>query len=201
MTILFDSARSSKPLGLGLAVDAPAPPAWMTAVTEALISLGYDTAAGRAEAVAWFGAHGTLRGCPQVEQDDVPAIDAVFGLFHPESPAADATRARLEADAEMQAGGDVEGPAESWPTWTDAHRYEPTPEDRIWWARQQDARERGRGFDRRAAESRTLESLERGLLIPADVAEGLMATSLVGHDARAVRPGPGRPPQPPEARR
>jgi hypothetical protein len=173
MTILYPAPRpvnASRPFGLGLACDLPAPPAWVTAVTEALIALHYDTASGRAEAVAWLEARGTLRGCPQVEQDDVEAVDAVFGLFFPDSPAADATAARLEADAEMCLHGDVEGPAESWPAWTDAHRYEPTFEDRVWWALESDRRDRQR----------------RGLpcgLVPRDVAGAVMATSLVGHDA------------------
>jgi hypothetical protein len=171
MSILFDATRhvNSAPfaIGLGMACDPPAPPPWMTAVGEAMISLGYDSAAARAAAVAWLGTHGTLRGCPEVEPGDVPALVAVFARFSPETGP----------------GGDVEANPADWPAWTDEWVWEPSESDRVWWAQQQDARERGHGFDRRAAESATLDGLERGLLIPADVAEGIMASSLVGHDA------------------
>jgi hypothetical protein len=110
----------------------------------------------------------------------------IRGHLTPSSPPfRDSTRpvnADPDPDPEDLPGGDTEAPPEDWPGWCDEWVWEPSDSDRQWWAQQQDARERGAGYDQRAGESRALASHERGLLIPRDLAEDLMATSLVGHD-------------------
>ena len=81
-----------------------------------------------------------------------------------------ADRARLDAAADADPGGDVESDPEDWPAWTNFHVFEPTPEDRAAWAaeseRIESARE-DRRVDLLAAESAALDAMERGL-IPAD---------------------------------
>lgn len=77
-------------------------------------------------------------------------------------------------DPDELPGGDVECDPAGWPDWCDADRWEPTddepdPDDRH--------------YDFRARESLAADALCRGLLFPADVADALMATSVIGHDA------------------
>jgi hypothetical protein len=60
-----------------------------------------------------------------------------------------------------------------------------TPEDERWWAAESDRLERERGgreLESRYAESYATDLLTLGL-IPRDFAAGIMARSLIGHDA------------------
>lgn len=112
-----------------------------------------------------------------------PARPSAAGLL-PADPAP-ADLARLDAAADDATGGDIECDPSDWPARTDFHRFEPTPAERSWWAREsarlESARE-DREIDNRAAESAALDAMERGL-IPPDVAAEIARTSIVGHDA------------------
>ncbi len=136
-------------------------------------------------AASWRHHRGTVAGCPLLSKCDWQAIDAA------------AARDELEREV------DAETPPASWPAWTDEYRWALGPaesddqvevDDRAWWA--QNAPSNAVGYTVRRASAPQLEPCHRMPveaynaqvamtlgLIPVALAEGIMARSLVGHNA------------------
>jgi len=81
-------------------------------------------------------------------------------------------------------------PARDWPAWTDEDVWElgpdpePSDDDRAWWAEEcerVEEAEEARDLEDRYQEGLATDRLTRGYCLPPDVAEALVAASLIGH--------------------
>lgn len=165
--------KPRRPFGVGLVDPEPAQPrrvsfsagvepagsSWRSEVLSLFRALGYDSAVARAEAFTFIEAHRTATGCPLVDEDDQPVVNAILAR-HGVTPTA--------PEPELP-------PA--------PRRGEPSEEDRSWWAAETErAAWRNAHADRNAAIPWTCTPHELGM-IPPDAAAEIMSTSLVGHPA------------------
>lgn len=149
-----------------MSILAHAPSLFNAEMKTLLRSLGYH-ATSAAAIVSWLEHRGRVDACPVVDPDDVETINAA---------AAASLQRGLEAEADRQALGHVETPAEEWPAWTDAHTWEPSEADRSWAAEHLAA-----GRPAAPAEAARAQAAAFARMVPAAIAEAVMARSLVGH--------------------